>query len=240
MTQNTNNITNERLKLWLSFIKFLLGTVALGLASVVINAEIQSREITLKEQEHLAKFIDTALKEDIGPRMLMAQYFSKVTQSKTLKSGWADYYSTLSAEAENKRNEISAIKKRLIELETIIESQSSTDIVRITTLAEIRSLRETLIKLDSELDPRGQLVPSAIIDILAPPSAVRQAQAFCAGGIDITVHLDSSGIPNSISQTPSFKTKGLPIEEAKKVMADARKCMKDRIGIEQLREAASR
>lgn len=52
---------NEKLKIWLGFAKFLLGTVFLGLVTTFVNNGIQNREIELKEIEQLGKFIDHAL-----------------------------------------------------------------------------------------------------------------------------------------------------------------------------------
>ncbi len=81
-------MNDERFKIWISLVKFLLGTFALGIITLMVNSKIQEREISLKEQEHLAKFTNVALKENVGPRRLLAQYFANVTQSKKLREGW--------------------------------------------------------------------------------------------------------------------------------------------------------
>ena len=47
----------EKLKEWLGFWKFFLGTFILGLATFLVNKDIQNREIEIKEQEQIAKYI---------------------------------------------------------------------------------------------------------------------------------------------------------------------------------------
>jgi len=71
-------MTDERLKIWVGLVKFLLGTFALGLVTTLINKEFQEREIELKELEQLGKFVEHAIQEDIGIRKRFAEYFSKV------------------------------------------------------------------------------------------------------------------------------------------------------------------
>ncbi len=84
-------MTDERFKAWLTFWKFVLGTVVLGLFSTIISHQIQTREIEIKEQEANAKFLEQALQEDIGVRRRLAQYFSHVTRSTELRERWGEY-----------------------------------------------------------------------------------------------------------------------------------------------------
>ena len=74
---------DERLKIWLGFTKFLLGTFALGLFSILINLQIRSSEITLKEtsqeNENLSKYISLALDKDLTRRRDFAKYFASVS-----------------------------------------------------------------------------------------------------------------------------------------------------------------
>ena len=120
-------MTDERLKLWLSFIKFVLGSFVIGLIALVIKASFQEREIEIKEQQQIGKFLDHALQQDIGVRRRFAQYFSKVTRSTEARSRWEEYYEVLNIEyketIEEKRrleaiavqNNISKTEKELLE-----------------------------------------------------------------------------------------------------------------------------
>lgn len=77
-------MTDERLKTWLGFGRCVLGSFVLGLFSILINMEIQDRELELKEQEQIASFHTHALQEDVGVRHRFAQYFATVTRSDNL------------------------------------------------------------------------------------------------------------------------------------------------------------
>lgn len=58
-------MTDERLKIWLGFGKFVLGTVVIGLVAHFINYEIQNRKVELKEAE-LRREIELKETEQLG------------------------------------------------------------------------------------------------------------------------------------------------------------------------------
>lgn len=65
-------MANEKLSIWLSFLKILLGTSVISIATLILNHEIQEREIALKEMEVIGKFVEHALTEDVGVRLRFA------------------------------------------------------------------------------------------------------------------------------------------------------------------------
>jgi hypothetical protein len=190
-------MTDNRLGIWLSFVRFLLGTIAIGIVSIAINAKFQEREITLKEQEHLAKFVDTALTKDLGPRLLMAGYFAKVTQSSGLKEGWKAYLATLEDDFKKKSDAVAKRRQRLAQLEIAVD-RSPEGPTKLSDLVEMRTTREELLALEGELDPHGRIVPTVALDMVTNTSArLRQMVAFCAGGLELKVELDEEGVPTS-------------------------------------------
>jgi len=108
-------MTDERLQIWVGFAKFFLGTFAIGVATLLINSEIQDREIELKEMDQLGKFVSHALTEDVGVRLRFAQYFSSVTRSEGLKKGWTDYVAIVEREYKEKQTTIAELKTELKE-----------------------------------------------------------------------------------------------------------------------------
>lgn len=127
---------NERLKIWLGFAKFLLGTFILGLVTTFVNNEIQNREIELKEIEQLGKFIDHALTEDVGVRKRFAHYFSKVTRSERLRKRWEDYYKDVEIEFVAIKEKKNRIEARLASNE-ILDPEARADLkVQAATLEE--------------------------------------------------------------------------------------------------------
>ena len=89
--ERSRAMTDDKLKLWLGFSKFLLGTVAVGLVSIWINSGIETRQMELKEMEETGRFVDYALQENVGVRMRFAQYFSTVIRSDELRERWGEY-----------------------------------------------------------------------------------------------------------------------------------------------------
>jgi hypothetical protein len=105
-------MSEEKLKIWIGFTKFLLGTFALGLVTTLINSAIQTREVELKEQEQVGQFLQHALKEDVGIRRRFAQYFSTVTRSDKLREGWVRYSAMVDQEYQDTREEKEKLKKQ--------------------------------------------------------------------------------------------------------------------------------
>lgn len=126
-----------RLKIWLGFAKFLLGTFALGLVSIWINYGIQDRQIkindkirsseiklkeTAQENENLSKYISLALDKDLTRRRDFAKYFASVskTKEKDAKLNWHSYVKFIEEEIDRnikKQQELEEEnKKKKIEL----------------------------------------------------------------------------------------------------------------------------
>jgi hypothetical protein len=132
-----NPDSDEKLKLRLSFLKFLIGTIALGITSTIINGRIQDREIDLKEQEAISKYIEPALQEDIGVRHRFAQYFSIVTNSTRLRERWKIYCDTVDKEYLAKVKEKDSLKAKL-------SSDSLNSSKRVSLLSRIQDLEASL------------------------------------------------------------------------------------------------
>ncbi|MCS0218832.1 hypothetical protein [Vibrio alginolyticus] len=110
----------ERLKIWLGFAKFFLGTFAIGVIATLINWQIQNRTL---EQEELAqrkalqhaemdsmgKWLEKVSVPDIESRRRLAQYFSHVLISDQLRARWTAYYEVIDGEYQ----EILKEKKQL-------------------------------------------------------------------------------------------------------------------------------
>lgn len=114
----------ERLKIWLGFAKFFLGTFAIGLIATLINWQIQNRTL---EQEELAqrkalqhaemdsmgKWLEKASVPDIESRRRLAQYFSHVLVSEQLRTRWTAYYEVIDGEYQEKLREKKQLELKL-------------------------------------------------------------------------------------------------------------------------------
>lgn len=103
---------NEKLKIFLDFSQFVVGTIGLGLVSTNINYHIQNREITIKEQASIGQFVQQALQEDVGVRRRFAKYFATVTRSDEMRQRWAAYSDTIEVEFNKKKEEKESLEKK--------------------------------------------------------------------------------------------------------------------------------
>jgi hypothetical protein len=91
-------MTDERWKALMSFAQFMLGTVVLGVFGTIINHQIQTREVEIKEQELISKNLSTVLSSNTADKLLMAQFYATVTRSEEIRVRWREYHDVLKAE----------------------------------------------------------------------------------------------------------------------------------------------
>lgn len=93
-------MNDERWKSLLTFAQFILGTVVLGVFGTIINHQIQTREVEIKEQEQISKNLGTVLSNNAADKLLMAQFYSAVTRSDEIRKRWEIYRDELKKEIE--------------------------------------------------------------------------------------------------------------------------------------------
>lgn len=123
--EKLKTMSEEKLKIWIDLAKFFLGTVVLGLVSTSINASFQDREISLKEQDHLAKFTQEALNQNPAHRKRLADFFASVTQSKDLRTGWKKYQKLVNEEVIEVKKELKTESKEIKLLLQKIEEKTA-------------------------------------------------------------------------------------------------------------------
>ena len=96
-------MNDERWKSIMTFVQFLLGTVVLGVFGTIINHQIQTREVEIKEQELISKNLETVLSSNVGDKLLMAQFYATVTRSDDIRKRWEIYRDELKQEIEEKK-----------------------------------------------------------------------------------------------------------------------------------------
>src|SRR5262245_37818904 len=93
-------VTDDRFKSVLSFVGVILGTGVVGVFSTIINTQIQTREIEIKEQEQIAGNLTTVLSKNAADKLLMAQFYAAVTRSDAIRKRWEVYRDELRKEIE--------------------------------------------------------------------------------------------------------------------------------------------
>lgn len=102
----------KRFELWLRLGQFLIGTVVLGLATAVVNWQIQTRQVEIQEIEQLGKFVEHAIDENLTVRQRFADYFATVSQSETFRERWEMYKSKIDKELEKIEAKAKELEKK--------------------------------------------------------------------------------------------------------------------------------
>lgn len=137
-------MTEETFKHWIDFAKFLLGTFAIGIVTIVINYQIQNRELELKELDKLGNYVDHALEENVGVRRRFSQYFATVTRSGTLRERWKEYNSLV----EKEYQDVVSVKKQKQEIERQLQEANLKGESVGTELVQVRA---QILALEQEL-----------------------------------------------------------------------------------------
>ena len=139
---------HSKLRLWLNFWKFVLGTVALGAFSIVINWQIQDQKLDLErqrhEQEYLGDYVEQALDDNLEKRVRFAHYFSSLTLGSDLQNRWSAYHEDLVKEQTSKQALLEQTREALA-AEDARQQDSSVD------AGLLEELRQQVRTLTSEL-----------------------------------------------------------------------------------------
>lgn len=120
-------MNDEHWKSLLSFAQFILGTFILGGFGVIINNQIQTREVEIKEQEQISKNLGTVLSTNAADKLLMAQFYATVTRSDDIRKRWEIYRDELKKEidgAKRQREEAAAGIQQTTDAKLIDQKQA--------------------------------------------------------------------------------------------------------------------
>lgn len=89
--------------MWIGLLKFILGTVVVGLVSLLVSSGLKEKELEMlaleKETKQLEMFMSLALRPP-EERRAFALYFSTLARDEKLKAAWNAYLSIAEAEIE--------------------------------------------------------------------------------------------------------------------------------------------
>lgn len=141
-------MNDERWKSLLSFAQFILGTVLLGVFGTIINHQIQTREVEIKEQELISKNLATVLSANSADKLLMAQFYAAVTRSDDIRRRWEIYRDEL-------KNEIDAAKK---------QREKAADEIKKDSDAKLIDQKQAIIQqIDAVVTPGAKSVSAEIL-----------------------------------------------------------------------------
>lgn len=151
---------NEKLKLWLDFGKFFLGTFLIGFVSLVIKWGFQDREIAIKESQQVGEYVEYALLEDVAVRKRFAEYFKTVLVSDDHRERWEKYFTLVESEYGEKverRDSLMQLYENLLAMEFQNESAMDTTMVEMPSPVasdsrlQLEKIQQEVQAIDSEL-----------------------------------------------------------------------------------------
>ncbi len=151
---------NEKLKLWLDFGKFFLGTFLIGFVSLVIKWGFQDREIAIKESQQVGEYVEYALLEDVAVRKRFAEYFKTVLVSDDHRERWENYFTLVENEFSEKverRDSLVQLYEQLLAMEFQNENATDTSMTEMPDplpsdfSQQLEKIQQEVQVIDSEL-----------------------------------------------------------------------------------------
>ncbi len=129
----------KKLSIWVGFLKFVMGTVIVGLVTAGLNQQIQNRTLAQKEkeqeQQYVAQFIENALNERLVHRHRFAHYFSTL-----LGGNWQNYYADIDSIYQREVAKLDSLKKEAKTDSTNLEvQQQSIEVARELTPTQLEN-----------------------------------------------------------------------------------------------------
>lgn len=160
-TKDTHDKEIEKLKIKYGFLKFLLGTFAISVLSLVINWQIQEKklqfEIQTKESDYIAQFLEHGLDKELENRRDFAAYFVRLSPSEEARDRWKRYLDFVedligkARDAERIISEKDAELKIAAEKVALAQQQAEEARAKLIKLSASSSSRENIEQLEEQL-----------------------------------------------------------------------------------------
>jgi hypothetical protein len=114
----TTNIEFEKYKMKMDFLKWVLGTFAIAIMTIIINWTFKDRAVGMDEILQYDRYATELIVLNDNPvkKRMLAQFFANVTPSDKLKCGWEGYFKEVNKEYLVFMREINTQKNRLAKL----------------------------------------------------------------------------------------------------------------------------
>ena len=179
---------NDKLKLWLEFGKFFLGTFLIGFISMIVKLGFEDRELAIKESEQIGQYVEIALREDVGVRKRFAEYFKTVSIAREYRQRWEAYFNIVNREFISIQHEVDEFQAKIDSLSVLLKrmGKSTVNLMKRDSLREefehrIDILEDEKESLEEELevevdfwDPESERTFTAGIHSLNPDQSKKK------------------------------------------------------------------
>ncbi len=170
---NLKRLKFKKLKFWISFGKWFIGSVALVFVTILINRGFEERTVGIQEMQAFDRYVNIILKADnIEERWKLSEFFSMVTPTKRLREKWTEYNTLIKKDYENFKR----LKEKEYDLSKKIKEDQSQE-----TIDKLDSVKKQLEpyekKLATPLNNTDNTQSSSIMDDNALNSAIQRFKA---------------------------------------------------------------
>lgn len=160
----------KRFELWIGLAKFIVGTVILGIASLLLNHQYQNNQLDLEREksqhaialqdkqaefDYLSKFIKHAMNEDLDVRIRLADYMQSAALSENIKMIWARYHALLSEQRKDGEKKLDELEKEELQLASQLQKLKRDEIAdREAIIKKIDHTRREIYYTQDQLDRR--------------------------------------------------------------------------------------
>jgi uncharacterized protein (TIGR02594 family) len=145
-------IALEELKVRRSRERFWVGTIAIGIITLIVNSAFQNRQLdekkVVEENKHLSQFVKHIIDKDPEYRHRIAQYFSELAMVEDSRKRWKRYLSITEAnirEIHLKQSDLEKARRTINELINELVSKGQDD-------PEAKRLRNQIAALQGQID----------------------------------------------------------------------------------------
>lgn len=179
----------EKFKYYVELAKWFIVSVVIVVITLIIDTGFRDRAAGMQELKEYDRYVTEkiVLNSNITSRRLLAQYYSTVTPSKSLKSGWKEYYDLLDIEYTqtfNKRDSTKSVNDSLSLLlaaktqstpkRQVIESQIAKNEILLNNYSE--ELRHDIVPPSSFLADDWVIVAGGYSSLLDAQKAIDTLQ----------------------------------------------------------------
>lgn len=160
------NVEFEKFKMKINFYKWVLGTFAIAIITIIINWGFKDRAVGMNEISAYDRYATDMIILNDNPvkKRMLAQFFATVTPSDKLKDGWQEYYEEVNKDYVIFMQNDSIVQKKYFELikkdtsklntidkiklDNLIQEKQQNDLIKdapiITPTIEQKTIRPTI------------------------------------------------------------------------------------------------
>jgi len=149
---------NDRLRIHFAFWKFILGSVVLGAATIIINWQIQDKKLEFEnrntENQFVAQFVDHALDQNLERRRDFAEYFTRLAPTEESRQRWENYRNFVEKRVQEAIAREKTVQEKEQQLAGALEKLAIIEKEKAKAIEDAKKAKKVAKKVSEELKAR--------------------------------------------------------------------------------------